>query len=270
MPFGEITEMKRIHLFEFEDLAWFPQWLRTRMTRFIMAMHKILGTREHVAALLKRAVDHSGEKQILDLCSGSGGPMEDVGNLLQTKYNLDTKITLSDLYPHQAAANKINQNDSGRLTYITEPVNAANVSAELPGIRTLICSFHHMKPDTARDILKDASDAAQPILVFEISDNSFPKWLWWIAIPVNILSTIFITPLIRPMSWQQVVFTYIIPVLPLLIAWDGAVSNARTYTQDDLDTLLNDLEDDNYVWEKGIVKGKSSNLYLLGLPKRDQ
>ena len=40
-------------------------------------------------------------------------------------------------------------------------------------------------------ILKQAFDSRQGILVFEISDNSFPKWLWWIAIPVNIISTFF-------------------------------------------------------------------------------
>lgn len=39
--------MKRIHLFEFEDQAWFPNWIRVLMTRYIMAFHRLIGTADH-------------------------------------------------------------------------------------------------------------------------------------------------------------------------------------------------------------------------------
>jgi hypothetical protein len=77
---------------------------------------------------------------------------------------------------------------------------------------------------------------------------------------------LFITPVVRPLTWQQLVFTYIIPIIPLCFAWDGAVSNARTYTLNDIDELLKDIEADDYKWEKGKIKGKTTKLYLLGLP----
>ena len=67
-----------------------------------------------------------------------------------------------------------------------------------------------------------------------------PAWLWWLAMPVGLLGAFFITPRIKPLSATQLVFTYVIPILPLLIAWDGAVSNARTYSQDDLRQLADD------------------------------
>ena len=86
--------------------------------------------------------------------------------------------------------------------------------------------------------------------------TSYPKWLWWIGIPVNILSVLFLTPMVRPVSWQQLLFTYVIPILPLTIAWDGAISNARTYTLQDLDTLLPDDQNHQYAWERNNVKGK--------------
>ena len=68
------------------------------------------------------------------------------------------------------------------------------------------------------------------------------------------------------MSWQQIIFTYLIPILPFGFAWDGAVSNARTYTLSDLDELLVGLKDDGYIWEKGIVEGKIPSMYLIGKP----
>jgi hypothetical protein len=35
-----------------------------------------------------------------------------------------------------------------------------------------------------------------------------------------------------------------------------------------LDILLEGMESDNYTWEKGVIKGKSKKVYLLGLPKK--
>jgi hypothetical protein len=66
---------------------------------------------------------------------------------------------------------------------------------------------------------------------------------------------------------RQFVFTYVIPVLPICIAWDGAASNARTYTKGDLEEMLKDLQAPDYSWEIGTVRGKNSPgpmLYLLG------
>ncbi len=81
------------------------------------------------------------------------------------------------------------------------------------------------------------------------------------------LLAFFLTPFARPLTWRQLVFTYLLPVIPLCFAWDGAVSNARTYTLEDLDHLLAGLETDDYKWEKGRITGKARKLYLLGLPR---
>ncbi len=87
-------------------------------------------------------------------------------------------------------------------------------------------------------------------------------------IPINIIAVLLLTPMVRPMSWQQLVFTYLIPVLPLAIAWDGAVSNARTYTLEDLDMLLQRIPSENYGWTKGKIPGKGgTKLYLKGGPR---
>lgn len=259
--------MKRIQLFEFEDFSWFPSWLRDCMTRFIVAMHKLLGSSEDLAALIARALKHTDQKQVLDLCSGGGGPMKWVKDDLQSKHGVtDLKVTLSDLYPHKGAIKKINNDGDADYTYIEEPLNATDVPDSQKGVRTLVCSMHHMNPATAKSILKDAKDDKQPIVVFEISDNSSPKAIWWLAMPINFLMVFFVTPLIRPMTFQQLFFTYVIPLLPFFIAWDGAVSNARTYTQKDWEIVLKDLQSDDYTWETGVIKNKVKKSYLLGHP----
>ena len=155
----------------------------------------------------------------------------------------DLKLMLSDLYPNHEAAKSINQKNDALVAYLTDPLDATQVRKGLVGLRTMVSSMHHMKPELARKILKNAKEANQPILIFEISDNSAPIFLWWLAMPFAFIMTFIFTPLVRPMSWQQLVFTYLIPILPLFIAWDGAVSNARTYSLEDMEDLIQGLSD---------------------------
>lgn len=259
--------MKRIHLFEFEDFGWFPHWLRQCMTRLIVVMHKILGSNDELAELIVRALKHSKHPTIIDLCSGSGGPMLDVFKILKNKYQIyNLNLILTDLYPNHELASQINSQRHSDITYLTNSINATHIDPSIIGVRTMVCSMHHMKPELAHQILKDAKENMQPICIFEISDNSFPDWLWWVAIPLNFLVAFFVTPLIKPMTWRQIIFTYFIPIIPLFFAWDGAVSNARTYTLHDMTELLRGLESDEYQWEMGRIEGKSKKLYLLGLP----
>lgn len=193
--------------------------------------------------------------------------MPEVFDTLKAKHGINgLKLVLTDLYPNREMASRINHESDGSITYLTESVNAANLDSGKQGVRTMVGSFHHMKPEIAHSILKNAKESRQPICIFEISDNSIPIWLWWITIPMNFLMVFFITPLARPLTWQQLVFTYLIPVIPLCFAWDGAVSNARTYTLTDMDELLIGLETADYRWEKGSVGTKLKKLYLLGLP----
>ena len=260
--------MQRIHSFEFEDFHWFPDRLRTLMTRYLVAIHKMLGTGEALSDLMEKVLKQTGSIQIIDLCSGGGGPMEDVMGILNDRGMTDLKMTMTDLYPNRSAAERINKTGAA-IHYKTDPVNAADVSGELKGLRTMICSMHHMPPNVAKDILKDAMEDKQPICIYEISDNSVSHWIAWITFPINIIMILLITLAVRPMTWQQILFTYFIPILPLLIAWDGTISNMRTYTLSDLDELTKDLKSDSYTWDFGTIAGKGGNkIYLTGIPTK--
>lgn len=264
--------MKRIYLFELEDFSWFPQVIRQGMTRLILVMHDLLATHEKIAALLARLLTESKTSQIVDLCSGSGGPMPKVFSILKNTYGFsDISLSLTDLYPDLETAEAINKQTETNITYLTQPIDATQIGSALNGIRTMIASFHHMHPQKAKQILASAQKSHSPICIFELSDNSTPFWLWWLSFPINILTALFITPMVRPLTWQQLLFTYPIPIIPLCFAWDGAVSNARTYTINDLDELLDGIQSSTYCWEKGTIKGKggTKHLYLLGSPQLD-
>ncbi len=260
--------MKRIQLFEFEDLPWFPNFIRKCMTRLIVVMHRFLGTRDQLLVLLKKVISESGEKRIIDLCSGSGGPMLYAFEHLRKEVGFeDLSLTMTDLYPNEQFAKQVNDRDDPKLSFQKEPLDATQVGDKIKGLRIMVSSFHHMPPLLAKRILAYAEKSRQPILIFEISDNSVPVWANFIAIPINFIMCLFVTPFVRPMSWQQLVFTYPIPIIPIAFAWDGAVSNARTYTLKDMDELLEGLGKEGYHWEKDLISSpKAKMLYLWGRP----
>ena len=253
--------MKRVHLFELEDMSWFPAWLRDCMTRYIAVVHQLVGTHEILAPLIRRLVEITPSKRLIDLCSGSGGPLPEIVRELQAQ-GVDFELTMSDLYPNLGTAERL---ASSGIHYERTPVDATNVHHD--GARILICSFHHMKPDLARAILKNAHDEGKPLCVFEISDNALPIFLFWLTMPFAFLMVLFLTPKIRPVTWQQIFFTYFVPIIPVCVAWDAAVSNVRTYTLQDLEELTAGLDED-YRWESGAIDGRAPGkmLYLFGQP----
>ena len=69
------------------------------------------------------------------------------------------------------------------------------------------------------------------------------------------------------MTLKHFAFSFLIPFIPVLFAWDGAVSNARTYTLTDLDELLSGISTDGYAWTKGLrAAGPMKQLFLIGTP----
>ncbi len=259
--------MKRMQLFEVEDFSWFPDVLRQCMTAYLNALHRIFHTPELLAPLLLRLLHKHKTQQIIDLCSGGGGAMPTVARVLRESYHDPVQLTLSDLYPNKAVAQAINASDQTWLRYEMKSVDAGQVAENQTAVRTMICSFHHMPPPVAKKILTDAFQKRQPLCIFEVSDNSSPKALWWTAFPVGIILVLFVTPWVRPMTFHQLFFTYVIPILPLCIAWDGAASNARTYSESDLRDMLKDLTAPDYTWEIGTVRHRNNPgpmLYLLG------
>ncbi len=262
--------MKRLQLFEFEDLPWFPGALRECMTNYLAGVHRFVGTSELLRPLLARALAESDSHAIVDLCSGGGGPLPTIAGELLGPGGGVMSVTLTDRYPNLTAARAINAGYTA-IRYLEASVDATAVPGDLVGLRMMIGSFHHMAPVVAHAILADALKSRRPIVVYELSDNAAPIALWWLAVPFNAVVALLATPFVRPFSLVGLVFTYVIPILPFTIAWDGAVSNARTYTPDDLRELTTDLQSPDYTWEIGLTtkKGYPGNAcYLIGLPTK--
>ena len=261
--------MKRIQLFEFEDFSWFPNWIRDSMTRLILVMHRMLKTNKDLEEVVSETLKRTGKTRVFDFCSGSGGLMPEVIMSINKMHKTSYALQLSDLFPNKKAALAIN-NLPGDMYYKTDAVDVTRFNQKTNSLRTMVCSFHHMNPTNAKAILKSAADANEPIVIYEMSDNSFPAPVAWFALLTNFIMCLFITPFVKGLTFAQLIFTYFIPIIPIFYAWDGAISNLRTYTPDDLKILLEDIKTPNYSWETRIIKKNTKRLCLIGIPKNDQ
>ena len=267
--------MKRVQLFEFEDFTWFPSWIRSSMTRLIAVLHRMLGTKEVVGNLLLEIRKKHHFDNITDMGSGAGGLMPDALEQLNSQINgAPVQLMLTDLYPNQEAIKQFNSDNTPNITYSEQSFDATNLSNTGEGLKTMMNSFHHMPPPIAKKILKSAKDNRQPLLIYEMSENNIPLLVWAIFLPLGlavlILMSLFMTPFARPLTIRQVIFTYLIPIIPIFYAWDGQASLPRMYAYKDFDELLDGLKDDTYTWEIEPVlntKGKKAGYYVLGLPK---
>lgn len=267
--------MKRIQLFEFEDQEWFPSWLRICMTKLIMVLHRLLGIGEILANLIAHTLIKTKATQIVDLGSGSGGAMPEVMKILHgfDKYK-HVNLIMTDLYPDKDIVASFNKENNPSIKYNKSSVNATDIANAPKGLKTMINSFHHMDEKSARQLLKSAQESKQPLLIYEMAENNMPLLLWWLLLPISLvilfLMVLFMTPFVKPLTWKQLVFTYLIPIIPICYAWDGQASLPRMYTLKDFDVLLEGLESDDYTWEKEVMfrkKGKKLGTYVLGMPK---
>lgn len=252
--------MRRLHLFEFGDQKWCPQILHDAETAYLANSYRMMPALQRRWAEKISTVLEAGEPaEILDLCSGSGGAMPSIIDEL-AKRGYDVRATLTDLYPNPGSASH------PRVAWLTEAVDATRVDPKLTGVRTMFSAFHHFRPDMAKAILKDAFDNRRAICIFESGSSArLLAATMMIGVPIAVLA---LMPFARPFRWGYLVFTYLIPVVPLILLWDGMISIIRVYSPDKMKELTEDLQAPDYVWEIGQIQviPRVGMPYLIGRP----
>jgi hypothetical protein len=257
--------MRRMHLFEFEDLTWFSPTLRNYVTDYLRFVSVRFNIYEVAVPILQRGLAASGGSQIVDLGSGGGGGWSPLAAGLRERVP-ELRVILTDLYPNREALESVARTQPAVFAVEQSPVDATDVPSRLHGLRTQFVSFHHFQPDDARRILANAVSASAPIAIFEAQERTIGNLLRMVLTPLFVW---LFTPWIRPFRWGRLVFTYLLPVVPAVVLWDGVVSVLRTYTERELRALANDADPDElFEWDIGTLTNRGLAIpYLLGLPK---
>ncbi|MCB1615107.1 MAG: hypothetical protein KDI30_03740 [Pseudomonadales bacterium] len=258
--------MKRLQLLEISDQHCFPDFMRKGVIETLSLSINLFGFYKGITHLLSEALQKSGDTRIVDLCSGGGGPWWTLHKQLPATAQAKD-IHLTDLHPNTSALSTLKEKSSGKVSFSTTSVSATNMPEDLQGFRTLFSSFHHFEPSQAKAILADAVRAKQGIAIFEFTHRSILAMLMMaLSAP---LGPLVMVPFMRPFDIRQIIFTYLIPLIPLVAGFDGVVSCMRTYNPAELQAMTDEFNNENYQWKTGTIRSGLSPFpvtYLIGIP----
>src|SRR4029079_17983754 len=105
-----------------------------------------------------------------------------------------------------------------------------------------------------------------PIAIFDGGDKGILGMIGILII--HPLAFLLFTPFFKPFKISRLLFTYLIPLIPLYTVWDGCVSMRRLYKPGELLKIAKGTSAGSYKW----VAGKTTSRfglhasYLIGTP----
>jgi hypothetical protein len=261
--------MRRVQFIELHEQPWFPSSVRDEITDTLQFGFNLLKAYAPITPLLQAALDSTGSRSVVDMCSGGGGPWFDLSQKLQSGTlhgePPGLHIWLTDKYPNLGAFQDVRAASGNHITYYPGSVEAMKVPGELKGFRTMFTSFHHFSPEEAGAILQNAVDAGEGIGIFEITRRA------WSTIGLMfawVLMLFVCAPWMPPFRWSRLLWTYLVPIIPLVMLFDGVVSCLRTYRPRELREIVDKLTASEYQWEIGEhsrANGEAPITYLIGI-----
>lgn len=258
--------MPRIAVPEIEDLEACPPVLRNSITGLLRVAGDFMGVSDVAAPLACEALDAIGSDRLVDLCSGSGGPVASLVKTLERDHGRSVKVTLTDKFPNHGALARAMAELPGRVEARFESTDATAVPEGLVGVRTIFNAFHHLPPPVAKAVLANAVASRQPILVFEFVART-PDAL--VAVAFGPLLAWFGMPLVRPVSPLALALTYGIPVVQAAVLWDGLASCMRAYSVEELEEMVADLRSPGYqfrIEQRRVPNRPTRVTCLVGIP----
>jgi len=272
---------RRIHFVEFHDTEWCPAFFREALQDILNQAWEFeegqLAKRsaaKQVAGDLARLVERSQTNELIDMCSGGGGP---VGVIAKTDALKKCTFTLTDLYPNLAAFERAAKGSDGRVKFITTPVNATSCTigdGKKGYIRTMFASMHHMTPELLEGILLDSVAKGHVFAAFEATNRS-PLAILSLTLPLILLSAISLfyafSRLPLGLAIARAFFTCVVPIIPAILIADGFTSCLRTYSRDEFMEIVKRADPENkYEWivNERLLEGVPIPLTsYVGMPK---
>ena len=255
--------MRRNSLFEVPDHPLVPPFLRHLVTDALESMWNATDMYRPIMPRLKCAMEEADTREVVDLCSGGGGPWFRLQPALASA-GYSVSVRLTDKYPNQRAFDRASRRSLQTITGYLEPVDAICPPHGLAGFRTMFSSFHHFDPGEARAILTDSFERRDGIAIFEASERCARSLCAVVFVP---LLALLLTPGIRPFQWSRLLWTYFLPVIPFVLWIDGILSCLRSYSQADMAELIAGLDSESYRWQVGQEgKGILRITYVIGSP----
>ncbi len=261
------SSLRRFQLFEFEDQHWLPTSIRNGITDFLQFAVEHGNVYSQFSGRLGESLRRCEADQIIDLCSGGGGTWKSLLKSIPELHTGEIKVHLTDYYPNCPAFQDLQSFAPQCFSFSTQSVSALKVESGLHGFRTLFSSFHHFDETQATQILTDAISKNQGIAIAESTQRHILMIIYMLFTPILVVLSTFLQ---KPFRWTNFFWTFLIPAIPLAVAFDGIVSCLRTYTPQELVILARSIPGhENFEWQAGIDRHAGLPVgvtYLIGIP----
>lgn len=261
--------LPRIQGFEFNELSWLPPWLRQAITRSITFDQWVQGCfRGELPCRFARWLERTGATEVLDIGSGSGGPVQALVRGLRGQGVEPPRFHLSDRYPDAARYVALSSGcpawsdeESAYVDFVGQPVDA--LADPLPVSQrhfTLVNVAHHFPPDLLRRILGNLARQGRGIFVIETFYRSLLRFT-----PLLLASVVpsWVAPLVvKPWRWGHFLLGTVVPLVPLLMMFDGFVTALRSYHPEEWRRMVGSVDADGYAWE--IDRLRTGTVYVAG------
>jgi len=172
-------------------------------------------------------------------------------------------------FPNTAAYESLKLRSHSNIDYCSYPLDALQMNNDIYGCRTMFSAIHHFEQEEVALILRNNLKGKNAIGIFDSGD----KHIGTIAGILLFHPILFFlcTLIIRPFKLNRIIFTYLIPIIPIYTIWDGVVSILRLYGPDELMEIAKHEDKTSlYDWTAGKNKNKIglSVTYLIGSPKQ--
>jgi len=242
--------ISRQQFFEFCDLPWIKGTIREGFMDCLNNIHRFLQPYRNIAPVVSAWAERLLADEILDIGSGGGEQVATILKYVREESRDLPRVILSDLYPNLMAYRALQtQFGAERIGFISNPVAISNIPRD-QRILTIFSAFHHLKPSDARDLLADVVAHRDGLCIVEFTRRTYLDLISMIpAFFMNMLAPLTAKHFLP----QKLLWGTLIPVVPLLVTFDGMVSVLRSYSIDEIKAMLPPGAEDQFVIESGEV-----------------
>jgi len=228
---------RRVQFFEFGDQSWLKGPVRDCYNDCLNFVTRSLGHYKKAYIHLSLWAKKADFAEVLDLASGGAAPIDILLSSADKKGVKLPKFILSDLFPREEYYREVQEKyGEERVGYLSESVSVINANATGISLRSICSAFHHFPPEYAEKILEDALRKGKGIFILEPYERKVGNLLMTLCFGLFIgMLSPFFSKQIRPLN---VLLCTLIPIVSLMVQFDGIVSVLRTYEPKEILEML--------------------------------
>lgn len=213
--------MKEIH-----ECSWCPGIIRDGVTDFLSFFAAFSGIRRKAYERIARMFPESGAVRIVELCGGSGfGALHMLRSFRTVSPGREISAEITDI---NANGNwpQVVKMSGGALS--ADEIDAESALERKEGLFVMFAALHHFSPSEIASLVKTAAANGRDAVLVDYFRRGRPVDLFPLFAGPALM---FVSaPLVFPFSWKRVLLTWAVPVLPLTLFLDTAISMLRSYT----------------------------------------